>query len=69
MAAAMHASFSVCDIYIYMCGIVWNIRRSGCTVATLLISFMAILGNFREVHFAFAPSEARHLICQCYIIK
>ena len=31
--------------------------------------FMAVLGNFREVHFRHGASEVCHLICQCYIIK
>ena len=31
--------------------------------------FMAILGNFRELCFRHRVSEARHLICQHYIIK
>ena len=29
----------------YLCGIMWNTRHSGCTVATLLISFYGHFGH------------------------
>ena len=46
-------------------GRVWHRMEhwhSGCTIAVLLISFMVVLGNFREVCFGHGVSEVHHLI-------
>ena len=57
-AAVKHWEALLC-----ICGITQNTRHSGCTVAALLTSLMAIFGNFRGVHFGCSTSEAHHLIC------